>query len=546
MKKPRALLLCLCLGMLAPLGLSQEKSGRIEVVRPQDLTRTAHRLRISVERLANARTALREATELAMRLDPPVLNDYGSLARLWIQLDRRQAREMIGLMLTQLSRNAQAAEDMESYRKHTSQAQPLLNSLLEIDPEKAMQIIELWPAPSRRLGETGDQALAQFQNDWNSQFMRQAAYTAPLQLYEQLLQPQKAESIPFAARSQVAMALMGQNQKDKARAVLDQAIEDMGKRALEPGKNYDYESFLRELGRMYPERLLDAFNTYQEMIARQDANTGVSAHFQVGGLRLSLSPTESAALNIIRSLGYRPELCLKLLNSVPGLRDKIEQAGGLDNVLSPPQLSAFSMVFNDIAGKSVSPGPLAAGGRGGGPDPEPPPDPSQVLFSLRGKADLDPGPVRRKLSDIYRQKEHFHSLIALAQSASYQDPDLSSIALDVAHGMLPLFENLEARANSLKTLVSSYRQLEGEVPSSLLKAGFTLAIEMREEEDNRGQSAPPGVKVPHPSDDLKIMLTAQSSLEDFNAALRSARALADDALQIKALMQIAQLLVERY
>jgi hypothetical protein len=52
--------------------------------------------------------------------------------------------------------------------------------------------------------------------------------------------------------------------------------------------------------------------------------------------------------------------------------------------------------------------------------------------------------------------------------------------------------------------------------------------------------------MPHPSDDLKIMLTAQSSAEDFNAALRSARALGDDLLQIKALMQIAQLLINNY
>ena len=545
MKNPHLLLLCLCLGMFASPASSQEKGGRVEVVKPQDLKRTAHRLRISVEQLANARTALREATDLALRLDPPVLSDYGSLARLWIQLDRKSAREMIGLMIAQLSRNAQAAEDLESYRKHSSQAQQLLIALLELDPEKAMQIVELWPAPSRRLVEAGDQALTQFQNDWNNQFMRQASNTDPLQLYEQLLQPQKAQSIPFWAKGRVASALMGQNQKDKARALLDQAIEDMGKRPPGPGSNYDYESFLRELARLYPERFLDAFNTYQEMIARQDAFPNFSAHVQAGGIQISLNAAESAALNIVRSLGYRPELCLKLLDSVPGLRDKLEQAGGIDNVLSPPSLSTFSVSLYNVAGKSNIPGTPAAGG-GGGTALELPPNPSQVLQSLRGKADLNPDLVRRKLLDTFRQKEHFSYLISLAQMSSYQDPDLSTIALDVAYGMLPLFENLQERAGTLRTLVSSYRQLEGEVPASLLKAGLALAGEMRDEEDNREQSAPPGIKVPHPSDDLKIMLTAQSSLEDFNAALRSTRALGDDLLQIKALMQIAQLLVNNY
>ena len=264
MKNPRLLLLCLCLGMLASLAPSQEKGGTVEIVKPQDLKRTAHRLRISVERLANARTALKEATDLAVRLDPPVLNDYGSLARMWIQLDRRKAREMIGSMIAQLSRNAQAAEDLESYRKCTGQAQQLLISLLRDRSGEGHADRRTLARSFREIGQRpGNKALAQFQNDCNNRLMSQAAYTAPEQIYDQLLQPQKAGSIPFTARSQVAMALINQNQKDKARAVLDQAIEDMGKRPPEPGKNYDYEGFLRELARMYPERFLDAFNTYQ-------------------------------------------------------------------------------------------------------------------------------------------------------------------------------------------------------------------------------------------------------------------------------------------
>jgi hypothetical protein len=545
MKSRRILLFCLCLGMLTPLAPSQEKGGRVEIVKPQDLKRTAYRLRISVERLTNARTALKEATDLAVRLDPPVLNDYGSLARMWIQLDRRKAREMIGSMIAQLSRNAQAAEDLESYRRCTSQAQQLLGSLSEVDPEKAIQIAELWPAPSARLGKAGEQALTQFQNDSSRSLMSQAAYTAPEQLYDQLLQPQKAASIPFNTRSQVAMALINQNQKDKARVVLDQAIEDMGKRPPEPGKNYDYEGFLRELARIYPERFLDAFNTYQGMVARQDTNANSSVMVQWGEQRLSLTTAESSAFNIIRSLSFRPELCLKLLNSVPSLRDKIEQVGGIDNVISPSSLSVTASAPYYPAERS-NPRPAAAGGRDGSPAPESLPNPSQLFFSLRGKAELNPDLVRRKLSDTYRQKEHFSHLISIAQMANYQDPDLSSIALDVAQGLLPLFDNLQQRANSLRTLVSSYRQLEGEVPSSLLKEGLILASEMSEEENNREQSAPPGVKVSRPSDDLKIMLMAQGALEDFNAALRSARALGDDLLRIRALMQICQTLQNNY
>ncbi len=545
----RILLFCCCVGWLWSPSHAQDQVGRVEVVKPQDLKRTAHRLRISVEQLANARTALDEATQLALRSDPPVLNDYASLARYWIQLDPKKSGETIGLMISQISRQAQSADTLDSYRKYTAQAQQLLTFLYEKNPDRAMQIVELWPAPAARLGSAGEQALAQMQSEFRTRMLSQNAYNSPDQVYEQLQQLQKAGSVPLPLRAQLAQALISSNQREKARQVLDQAIADMGNRPPEAGKNYEYENFLRELARLYPERFFEAFQAYQDISSRPGATQTPGQIMQMGDERIVLTGSESSALNVIRGLSYRPELALKLLDSVPGLREKLEQLGGIDNVLSPSQMSVgprlislSSSVLNARGGlpASVAPPPDR-------PDAaEPPPNPSQVFRTLRGKAETEPESVRRKLANTFRKKEHFPLLINLAQMANAQDPDLASVALGVAQGLLPLFDNLQQRASSYRSLITASRQIEGEVDPTLLKAGLILVNEMQEEEKSRGQDSAERPGVIHPSDDLHVVLIVQSALDDFNAGMRSARALPEETLRIRALTQIVQSLLARY
>ena len=177
--------------------------------------------------------------------------------------------------------------------------------------------------------------------------------------------------------------------------------------------------------------------------------------------------------------------------------------------------------------------------------PEKPLNPSELLRSLRGKAELNPVAVRRKLADTCQKKEHFPVLISLAQVANYTDPDLSSIALDVAHGLLPAFESLQQRSSSLRSLISALRQIEGEVDPTLLREGFILVTELREEEKNKEQAAAPtssGAGGLHPSDDFELFLIAQNALDDFGAALSRVHAIEDEYVRIKALLQIAQAL----
>jgi hypothetical protein len=523
----------------------------VEVVKPKDLKRAAHKLRISVDQLTNARAALKEATDLALRAEPPAANDYAQLSRLWIQLERKKSREMIGLMIAQASRQAQAAETLEGYRRCTSQAQQLLIALNEVDPDKAAQIAELWPVPAAKLGAEGEKALAQFQSDFTSRMLSQAAFSTPDQIYEQLQQPRKSAAVPFSVRTQVASALISSNQREKAKAVLDQAIEEMAKRPPEPGKNYDYENFLRELARLYPEKFLGAFNVYRDMVSRLNLNTNSGMVYQMGDRRVVFNSSETTTLNMLRGLMSRPELSMKLLASMPSLQDKVDQLGGIDNLLSP---SGLSLGSNMVSFPAYMPDPRAGGsaytiGPDRGAPPDQPVSPSQLLRTLRGQAEVNPESVRRKLADAYRKKEHFASLISLAQMASSQDPELSSIALDVAHSLLPLFDTLQQRSSSFRNLAMVMRQLDGEVDTALLREGFLLANEMQEEEkakEQEGNRSSGTAGTLRPSDDFKIALIGLSALDDFAAALRYVRTLDGENLKIRALVQITQSLLSNY
>jgi len=73
MSRTRFIFAFICLVLVLPTAPAQEGGGRSD----KELKRAAHRLHIDVEKLKNARQALREATELARRLEPlPVRHVY--------------------------------------------------------------------------------------------------------------------------------------------------------------------------------------------------------------------------------------------------------------------------------------------------------------------------------------------------------------------------------------------------------------------------------------------------------------------------------------
>ena len=558
-----ALLWLISLGLLVFSTFGQEAATprapnlNLEALKLKDLKRTARRHRISVDQLANARTALREATDLAMQQDMPP-TDCSTLARLWVQLDRKKSREVIGNLVATVCKQAEAAEDLATYGKSTSLGQQLLSVLNEVDPEKVSQIIDLWPAPAAKLGEPGQQALAQFQRDAVSRLAMMGSNMAA-QSYEQYLEPQKSASLPFMPRIQIASSLMNSNQRDKAQAILDQAIVDFGKSDPDLKKTSDYDGFVRMLASVYPDKLMDALDIYNGLVSRQD-NPNPGTIYESGNQKVLLTPSESLTLSVIRGIYGRPELMVKLLEANPDLRSKLAPLGGIDRVLSgSPMLSGSPPVRSYPANMPPPPPPPVPGGAGSsagfqidGSNPgaaaENRLDPNELFRTLRGKAEFNPEWVRRKLADACTKKEHFSTLITLAQIASSQDPDLGSVALEVARGLLTAFDSLQQQASSLRTLITISRQVDGEVDAGLIKQGFNLVSDMREEEKKRvqpqgGAQSPPPLL---PSDDLEITLIAQTAVDDFRTALRRAHSLDGENVQMRALLQIAQSLMSYY
>jgi hypothetical protein len=550
--RQRSALWLACIMLLPLSSRSQETQSRTvdikaEAARIRDLKITARRMNISVEQLTNARAALKEATNLALRQNPQVPENYPAMIRLWLLLDRKETRATIASAIMKLYEEAQSAEDLTTYRKCTAPAFQLLSLLVEIDAEKARQIADLWPEPAANLGASGHQALTQFQHELDFRLASSAAVLADDQKLDQYLQPQRSSLLPFSPRLSLAASLANANQKEKARKILDQAIVDLAAHPTDPGKNSDIEGFVRSLAIFYPERFMDAFEIYQELLARQAPGTDPGFVCQLGDETVLLSPSESAAVNMMRGMYGRPELTLKLLESLPGLRAKLERVGGIDNILSPQAISLSNSQAQAVryypANMPPPPPPSTSGGDAAAPVN--PASAAELLRSLRGKADANPEVVRRKLLDTCLKKEHFPVLMSLAQSASYQDPELSVIALEVAHSLLPSFENLQQRAASLRSLLSTTRRLEGEVDPTLLSEGYIMVLKMREDEKEKAQAASrpaSGATVVHPSDDLEIYLLAQIAFDDFRAALSRVHSISEEFIRIRALLQIAQAL----
>jgi hypothetical protein len=149
-------------------------------------------------------------------------------------------------------------------------------------------------------------------------------------------------------------------------------------------------------------------------------------------------------------------------------------------------------------------------------------------------------------------------LINLAQKASYEYPDLAGIALEIAQDLLPEIDNPSLRSMMLQNLVRAYRNLDGEVSEEMIRDGYILADDMRQQEELSRQSAQPilgqmvaimsfgSMSSVSNADRLEIFLVSELARDSFDQAIRFARTIEDDALRLEYLVQIAQKLGSSY
>ena len=168
----RTCLAVLCGILLAALVLPAQEA-KVVVVNSEskDLKRTAYRMRISVERLKNARQALQEATDLAKRIRPLQSTSFRQLGNPWVMLHRTRAKSSIKELVSVLRIAALDAREPREYTDATTSAGQLLVALCQLDSDDALQTAKKWPEPSKSLGDAAQKC----ESEMESQFRRDAA-----------------------------------------------------------------------------------------------------------------------------------------------------------------------------------------------------------------------------------------------------------------------------------------------------------------------------------------------------------------------------------
>jgi len=540
MKCSRAVSALFALAFLA--ATSRAQGGRVVVEQSgsKELKRTAHRLRISTDQLKKTRAVLQEATELARKLDPAPVNSYPQLGEAWIQLNRTQAVATIDSLYSGLRAAAAKSPDLQSYQQGSFSAQALMSALAELDSEHALQLLRQWPDPPAALGEDAVNFRNQIASQSQIQMTQRMIYRDPNAALKLMPELSASGTPGYSIRGQLALQLMRTGQKDQAVKIADQVIADFQQRTPDQRSAQEYASFLQSYGMVDPDRFVDALGALLPVLGKQLPGADYAMTLRSGDQSAMFTSSESMILNMFRGFQGRPQLAMKTLDSFPDLKAKLDSVGGIDNFLNSGGSSgSLNITYGNPSGmgKNNSPTPPGAGK-----------DLLSSLYAeLRGKSQKDPALVRTKLNEVASNPALLDTLTGLAQRASYEDPDLCSIAVQVAAEQLPRIDPVQRRANILQNLLGAYRQCEGEVDPELLRNGFIIADKLRQEEE-RANPGNPNRKNAYgsPADQLDATLIAEYARDNYDAAMRFLRSKPDDSIKLLAMLRVLQALRSSY
>lgn len=498
------------------------QEGKVIVVNvdSKDLKRTAYRLRIPVERVKNAREALQEATDLAKRVRPIQTNSVSQLGNWWITFYRSKAESSIKGLVSDLRLAALEAKEPHDYTNATSAAGGLLTALAQLDPEQALEQVRRWPEPSKSLGPSAQNARTEMENRFRQESATRVAYTNPEAALELL---SDSGSPSYESRAQIAEALAQAGRKDEALKIIDQAIAELGAGDLGLSAVEGYVELLQSVARLAPDRFPEAFKLLLKSAAALPA--GGTASVKVGEKVLALDTAEALTLNLLMRITDRPGAVTNTLDTLPSLKLKLDTVGGIDNVLTsgvseinyPPETGLPSMPMMYGPGYN---------------------DPQMALYSeMRAKMGKNPGLVRSKLADMGGTPEQINSLLNLADTSSFEDPDLASIAVETARKLITRLEPAERRASLFARLLHTSRRCDGEVDPELLKQGFLLVAELREKEKDPGTKTGRSPARSDP-DQLEKALVSESAIDNFDLAMRYVRSIPDEQTRLSMLIAV--------
>ncbi len=511
----------LCIFLLPHSTPAQE--GKVVVVNTdsKELKRTAYRLRISVERVKNGREALQGATDLAKRLRPVQANSFSRLGNLWIMFYRSKAESSIKGLVSALHYAAQDAHESREYTDATSAVQPLLTALAQLDPDGALQLVRQWPEAPESLGEAAKIMKGEMEDRFRREAAQGLSYSDPDAALKLWSDVNSAGSANFGTRAQIADSLARTGRKDQAAKLLDQAITDLGAAKPDSVQLDDSIQVVQAVTRIAPDRFQEVFR----LVTQSAGNVpeAGSPSLKLGEKVIPLDNAEAVALSVLTDLQQRPALVMQAIDTMPTLKSKLEEVGGIDNVMAggPVEISYASqgqLQSRDYYGADASNG-------------------DQSLYAeLRGR---DPGVVRDRLGGLDPSPQQIQNLFNLASASALEHPDLASMALDTARKLIARLEPASGRAQMFAQMLRLSRRCDGEVDPEILKQGFVLVAEIRDDEKDQTKDIrrPPGRSG---ADMLERSLISELAIDNFEAAMKYVRTLPDEQVRLTILLAIVE------
>jgi hypothetical protein len=513
----------------------------------KELKRSAHRLRIPVDQLKNARQALKEATDLVPMIAPYPTEQISSLVQNWQNLDHIKAKDIIDSFIQGLRSQAAQAQDYSSYQRLTSAAMNLFQTTSEPDYETMLAEIRSWPDPPASFGDAALKYRQNLESQARSSILWRLIDSNPEKAYEVLSQSADDGSYNYSTLAQIAQRLMNKGKKEDALRIIDQTMNNFSRQANDPRAIQEYGNFIPMAASLDSSRAETALNQWIVQMKNQPPADNCAGKLQSGDTTVDLTCNESKILSTVRSFYSKPGLTMKTLNSMPGLEAKLDSIGGIDALFGsssgsqPVNITTYDpRNSRSRTGVSIGSATVISSSN----------SPGNLIQELQGKSETNPGLVKQKLRSLAKGPEDIDKLINLANSASYQDPALAELALEIAEPLLPRIEPVQKRAQILQTMIRAYRQADGEVDTELLKSGYVIADQLRQEQSARQQpkagefsgyvNLMPGYATE--ADRLEAFLTAELSRDNFESAIRYVHSLEPGSLKLLSLIQIVQAL----
>jgi hypothetical protein len=558
MKRLSAFFLIIVVFGFAFSAFPQESKIIIVNTTSKELKRSAHRLRIPVEQLKKARQTLQEATDLIKTIKPLPISQLYSLRESWRQLNRSKAKGVFDSFIQDLRSEASSAEDLNAYQQATSTAMSLIQSTGDFDYEKMQEIIQSWPEAPASAGENGKNFRNGLEASARQNAISQLANTNPEKARTLLAQAGNSGGYNYSISGQIAQGLMNAGKKDEAFALIDQTINDFRQHSSEPQALQAYQGFVQTTARNFgtargAAMMAPLITQLTNQAPSEQCSNGT---MKSGDLSVDLTCTEWGVLNMVRGYPFQtmPGLVNSTLDSFPSLKSKLDRVGGIDSIYGNSGVSISANYPKGVSYQTsgemvfINGGMVSINGETASQNNVP-----KLIRELKGKAESNPGFVRGKLKDIAKGLQGIDALINLATSASYDDPELGSLALEVAKPLVSQVENLQKRSSVLQNLIRACRQVDGEVDSEILRDGFVLADQLREESEKSGDlmnaQGNMNLLVAHgwitrDSDRLEAYLVSELARDDYEKAMNYVRSIKSETLKLACLTQMLQVLTQ--